>query len=577
MITIFIILIFIFVLTFKEYFFQMVTSYEDAVMSAAYYHAIEERLDKSVTSYQEKLIVLYCSGCETIESKITTELFNAIGNNINDVQLSKIDLSRCDNPLNLIRGFIHPKYLIKDSFYRGEPTEAPQPDESSQYQLSNSLASYFHNHDDIRDSEVECSGPDFYTNEKSDGTILESKSGLEEYEESDEYSQQECDYFLVYKTPTILFELKDHAYIKFPIRFPIQTYPCTIEQKKEYRDNIELFIKQLKYWIYYLKEFARSIIGLYDLVEIDQSSSCRDAMISQITDTVNAKDAFYNLIGKYYNILENAFPKTKTEVEKLENYPNFYRTLDNNPSEIQDDDAVNLDYLRVNRTRIPYLENKLLLTDPENITIRGNPHRLNSFAARTLIISFPIIFSNPDFEISLVENASGPYDFMTKIRQKVLCASNVVSGNLNKLKKIFKCKGFPENPEQNWRYFFDPKTGSVQENYGWFLLTFDNEIELEERVCIRESQGTGGSIDLCFEKYPSDYFSRAMAHTSSMDVNVRRFQNIILPALLEYGFIKSNHEQNRLFGCTNAKGQDSTVPDTVTQVADECLRNISCT
>ena len=127
MIEFIIILIFIFLFTVKEYFYHYSASlnYTQTLLGLVQRAALNTNLGNAVEGYREKLIIIYCSGCKSVESKITTDFFNTLGNNISNVQISRIDLSRNDDSLNLIRGFIHPKYLIKESYYSNNNTPGP--------------------------------------------------------------------------------------------------------------------------------------------------------------------------------------------------------------------------------------------------------------------------------------------------------------------------------------------------------------------------------------------------------------------------------------------------------------------
>lgn len=588
MIEVIIIFIFILIFTVKEYFYHYSNmDYGSTLLGMAQRAALNTRLTNSIEGFNEKLIIVYCSGCKSVESKITTDFFNTLGNNISNVQVSKIDLSRNEDPINLIKGFIHPKYLIKESYYSSNNTPGPTMTTNDYaYNIEPHLAQYFHSHNDPTygkkgmdgtSQNYRCVGPDFYTNETAQGTTVESRTNQIEYEETDEYNIHECDYFLVYKTPTILYEIKDHAYLKFPESFPINSYPCTDEEQEQYQNEIQLFVKKLKYWIYYLKEFSNKLIGLYNLVKIETNSSCQTEALEQITDTVNSKDAHYNVIGKYYEVLCNAYPKSALHVARLELYhqagKRFYRELDNGNTLINVRDKTDLDYLKVDRTRIPSLTNKLTDTDPNNATIRGNKQRLIEFAKRTLIISFNgyLDFYGDSGGIEFINRYNtNPEEFMLNIKSLVdnsVCSNN--SDKLRILQDIFTNKGFP-NQNQTWRSFVDPKAGFSNANYGWFLLTFDQPLELDDpnwKVCIKNKrcipQDCTGmnaeNLDLCFSPYPHNYFDNA-AFRNTTNPQVKKFQNIIQPCLLEFGFIKSNREDKRLFGCQNYIG-DVTEPD----------------
>ena len=425
-------------------------------------HSIADDMQANVESYREKLIIIYCSGCKSVQSKITTDFFNTLGNDIENVEIARVDLSRSDDPLNLIRGFIHPKYLIKESLYSGTP--APISSSGNyEYNIDGKLKDYFYQHNDEygrRENNRShiCQGPDLYTSVTDTQTIVSSVSNNLEYEESEEYLDKECDYFLVYKTPTILFEIYPHAYIKFQENFPIDVYPCSLDHQQEHETAMQLYVKKIKYWIKYLKEFKNKLIGLYYMLRIDIQSSCRVANRNLITGAVTARDAYYNVVGKYYDILCNAYPKTEDHVTRLEVYTRentrFYQAKDSDsiqPS--RSADATDLDYLKVDRTRVPVLNRnqELLLTDPENCTIRGNYHRIKEFAERTLIISFDVAVENQNPSIALVDQYCKPHNFMTAIKNIVDAAtcSNPQS-NLRLLKSIFKDKGFP-NEDQIWR------------------------------------------------------------------------------------------------------------------------------
>lgn len=573
MIQIIIIFIFLVFFTVKEYFYyNMNSSYTSTLVGMVQTAALSTRLSSAVEGYREKLMIIYCSGCKSVQSKITTDFFNTLGNNLSNIQISRIDLSKSDDPLNLIRGFIHPKYLIKDSYYSNNSTPVPTTSSPSyEYNIDQKLASYFHSHNDPNygreNPSYQCEGPDLFTQISSAGTTLESVSDNLEYEEHDEYLNNECDYFLAYKTPTIIYEIKDHAYLKFPEEFPISNYPCTPQEQEQYQNEIILYIDKLRHWIYYLKEFSNKLIGLYDLIRINMSSSCTQSAIELVTDTVNSKDAHYNVIGKYYHVLCNAYPKTQDHVNRLNAYENqgkkFYREKDSGNSLLNSNDAEDLDYLRVDRTRIPTLNGKLTLTDPDNITIRGNRQRLVDYAKRTLMIMFRGYLEQSNFNIPFIDNYStNPETFMRHINDLVrdaVCSTN--NARLQTLKDIFANNGFP-TPEQTWRSYVDPKTGMANENYGWFLLTFEQPLGITESswyVDIDNDTIIGDPSDnifdnnlpLRFQPYPYEYFENSAFRSSSDQPQVRRFQNIIQPCLLEFGFIKSNREDRRLYGCEN--------------------------
>jgi hypothetical protein len=575
--------LFIIIFTVKEYFYSIRSN---AIFVMAFRAAIAENLFRSQDSFREKLIVIYCSGCKSLENRLTIDLFNSLGDNIDNVQIQRIDLSKSNDPVNLIRGFIHPKYLKKDSFLTGTPTPSPStPSDSSgyEYQIEPRLQDYFHSHNNPNygrsQTSRQCDGPDFYTHELISSTTIRSSSNLVEYEESEEYRINECDYFLVYKTPTILFEIKDHAYLKFPEILPIQIYPCNQAEEISYQERLEIFIKKIKHWTNNLKEFTSRLIGLYDLVRVMYGSSCADSQADLITNTVNHKDAYYNVIGKYYDILCNAYPKTNQEVQKYERYTTlnppttFYREKalqeigENN--RLTDNDDVNLDFLKVDYTRMPHLRSKLALTDPDGLTIRGNSSRLIEFAKRTMVIYFEgYLLSNEDIYLVTSEDPTSPEHFMRRINHIVRNSqtNNVESNShgtqdqgLELLKDVFTEKGFPNDYRQRWRYFYDPSTGSQpRENYGWFLLTFDQDLGLvsdfEIKLNIRDN------FPLVFRPYPVNWIAQALRpeNQNSDSLQVRQYQKIIQGSLLEFGFIKSTHSSGRLTGCINHDGQNES-------------------
>lgn len=567
-----ILFIILFIFTIKETFFFNI-DYISTLLGMAERAAINEATTATAEGFREKLIFVYCSGCKSASSRITMDLFNVIGSNINNVEITRIDLSRNNDPLNLIRGFIHPKYLKKDSFLTNT-TPAPEEstDENYQYNIKRRLKDYFHSHNSIRSSSTTCNGPDFYTHEQPTHTSIKSVSGISEYEQSSEYSSNECDYFLVYKTPTILYEIKDHAYLKFPEEFPLQHYPCNLEDKQEYIRKIDEFLKKIKYWIYYLKHFSNKLVGLYNLIRIDLGTSCRDESVELITDTVTVKDAHYNIIGKYYDILCNSYPRTTDEFNRLEKYDekntDFYKEKDKSSSTafLTAGDENVLDFLKVNRTRVPALVGKLTDTDPEGVTIRGYKQRLVQYAQRTLMIYFENYLRPSGVSIPFVDNYdTNPETFMLNIKNFVLtanCTNNQTA--LQQLKNIFSDdpdigSGFP-SPTQTWRSFVDPSTGKANENYGWYLLTFDKPLVLPPnspgniwKVCLSNSSG----YNLCFQNYPVNQFNIEFGRKSD-NMEIRRFQNIIQPCLLEYGYIKSNREDKRLFGCEHSDGDVSS-------------------
>ena len=534
----------------------------NTIYAMAARHSIADDMQANVESYREKLIIIYCSGCKSVQSKITTDFFNTLGNNIQNVEIARVDLSRSDDPLNLIRGFIHPKYLIKESFY----SDTPAPTSSSgnyEYNIDKKLQDYFHSHNHQlhgrrqNNQTYTCQGPDLYTNVTGTETIVGSVSNNLEYEESYEYLDKECDYFLVYKTPTILFEIYPHAYIKFQENFPIDTYPCTLEQQQEHETAMQLYIKKIKYWIKYLKEFKNKLIGLYYMLRIDTQSSCRNENMELLTNAVTARDAYYNVVGKYYDILCNAYPKTEDHVRRLEVYTQahkrFYQEKDSGRIPENSTDATDLDYLKVDRTRLPVLNGnqQLGLTDPEGSTIRGNYHRIKEFAERTLVITFDGAVDSHTPSIDLVDNYCNPHNFMTAIKNIVAAATCSNSqANLQLLQDIFENKGFP-NENQIGRYFIEPRG----ENYSWYLLTFGQPLGELDRVCIPVTSGT--DWNLCFEKF-SD-LTNIEAALRSLDIageRITRFQYIIQPSLYEFGFIKSTRQDGRLYNCENSKEQD---------------------
>lgn len=537
-------------------------------------------LTTSVESYREKLIFIYCSGCKSANSRITTELFNSLGNKLENINVVKLDVSRNSDPIDIIRGFIHPKYLIKDSFNTNEPTTTPNPDEEVDYQynINNKLRSYFHPHNDVRSSEHVCEGPQMHTNPNENLTTIVNRDTAVSYEQSDEYTQYECDYFLVYKTPTILFEIHDHAFLKFPEEFPIQQYPCELGDKETYQQEITKYIKKLQYWIYYLKNFKNQLIGLYQLIRIDLNTSCRDNMVQKLTDTVTQKDAIYNIIGKYYDILCNAYPKTDDHINRLDKYieegTHFYRNLDTNSIMYNSNDSTDLDYLKVNRTRVPSLRNKLLLTDPENVTIRGYRNRLINYAQRTLIIYFNnSTVSN--FQSDFVDNyRSTPELFIRNIRHFVLSFSNQ-NAKTAVLQRIFNEKGFP-TPSQTWRSFVDPTTGMNNENYGFYLITFDQIItdlmvppHIDSNGIFNVCLETNDDQSLCFQNFPIVAFNNQF-DLRSENRSVRQFQNIIQPCLFEFGFIKSDRLDNRIYGCENI---ETPIEDAILDDTEPCSGN----
>ena len=64
---------------------------------------------------------------------------------------------------------------------------------------------------------------------------------------------------------------------------------------------------------------------------------------------------------------------------------------------------------------------------------------------------------------------------------------------------------------------------------------------------------------------PANAFNSSFESRSS-SLEIRRFQNIIQPCLLEFGYIKSDRQDNRLFGCeyySNNGGPVADVPQPV--------------
>ena len=158
----FIILIF---MTFKETFFYN-QNYTDVLTGAVQRSSLERDAVNRVLTFKPNLIFIYCSGCKSANSKILTEFFNSFGSNIENIQITKIDISRNNDPLNIIRGFIHPKYLKKESFYNA-PTTTPNTQSNYNYNIDPKLKDYFHDHNDPiygRQSDHVCEGPDLYTN-----------------------------------------------------------------------------------------------------------------------------------------------------------------------------------------------------------------------------------------------------------------------------------------------------------------------------------------------------------------------------------------------------------------------------
>ena len=166
--------------------------------------------------------------------------------------------------------------------------------------------------------------------------------------------------------------------------------------------------------------------------------------------------------------------------------------------------------------------------------------------------------------------------FIRNIKYFVDNATSVQGGNRNKLnalKTIFRDENFP-TPQQTWRSFVDPKTGNNNENYGWFLITF-NESIIPTIQSLVDSNGVfevclsnNSNHNLCFRNYPIGAFSMAFEGETDQ-IEVRRFQNIIQPALLEYGFIKSDRIDKRLVGCSNAQIEGG-------DIADEIPADIDC-
>jgi len=576
MIELIIIFLFLFFMLFtvKEYFYHYSTlDYSSTLLAMVQSAALNTNLRSAVEGYREKLIIVYNSGCQTVQSKVTTDFFNTLGNTINNVQISRIDISRNDDPLNFLKGFIHPKYLKKDTI---DTNTYPQVDSSyndHEYNKDSYLSSYFKNYD--RQGEDQCDEPNFYTKITSEGTNIESDNE-NEYEVSPSSTptvspsstptvspsdNNDCDYYLVYKTPTILFEIKDHAYLKFPQPFPIHKYPCTPEEQDDYKINIKKYIKQIRYWIYYLKEFSNKLVGLYDLVRLNLSTSCTAESIALITDTVSARDAHYNVIGKYYDILCDAYPITDDEINRLDAYQSngshFYREFDKLTTDKDED----LDYLKIDKKKNPNLKNTLS-NEPDKLTIRGNKYRLIEYGKRTMIIMFRGYLEETNKKINFIEEYNGnltPEDLMHSIKNLVEqdgCSNDEV--NKQQLIKIFKDNGYPKR-YQTWRTYVDPIAGYAKENYGFFLLTFDEKLPNDwEGVCLDSKDQNGeNNFPLCFMPYPVDFFDNKAFINDSSDPQVRSFQNIIQPCLLEYGFIKSDRNDKRLFGCKNQDKVDN--------------------
>ena len=85
-------------------------------------------------------------------------------------------------------------------------------------------------------------------------------------------------------------------------------------------------------------------------------------------------------------------------------------------------------------------------------------------------------------------------------------------------------------------------------------------------VCLQTNDNNN---ELCFQNFPIVAFSNEFDIRSEQR-EVRQFQNIIQPALFEFGFIKSDRLDNRIYGCENI---DNSIDDAILTDTEPCSGN----
>ena len=565
LILLYIIIILLFFLTCKERYKELRMTSKQDIMARTIATALREPIEQSIAMFKSKLYIIYCSGCKDTSNTFLIKLWKGLDDSINQTELTKIDLSRINNPLDIIKGIIHPKYIIKTSVFELEEEEEEEEEESvdeEQYIGRSKILKYFKNREDVVKSSNKthvCKGPKYITTEDSKEKITtlqyidESKNFLPcitestpgvfidncKYEDTDEYNNNECDYYLVYKTPTIIYELKENIYIKLDIAMPNLSYPCNEDDSKKYELAISNFILKITAWIKYINIFYYDFDILYDMIKIDVYSSCTTKQLDLITNRVLKRDMFSNIVQKYYKILTKCYPDTEDELKAYKiiqehatysQATNFleieYKDNDYNSTfESKSDFLSNLDLLRITNKYNPYNSN--LLINENNYSIRG-VQRILDYSNRTIIVQVMRELNEP---IDFIENAKNcgcnyvailglKYLFLqdqakiteiTSIKEATKISKYEeypykYSGEMNTgikslLKELVEEGGFP-NKEDIQNYFSQPESSPVH-----YLITLKKDIDKDKiesfpiwmgfnNGAVRTDQGFGLKINL---------------------------------------------------------------------------------
>ena len=608
-----------FLLTIKETYFYKQVSFQGHLLTTVWAAGIEEDITKSFVGFKNKLIIIYCSGCEERQNLFANDIWNTIGTYVSSSEVSLIDLSRIDNPLDIVNGFIHPKYLKKESMKKILELSEEDLEKYNSNSEFNLLQNFFYERDIIVNEEnklYKCLGPQYVTVEEDNKTFLKDfENNLCEYsddgsytckyENSDEYKNKECDYYLLYKTPTIIYEIKEKIYIKLNLEVPNvnSTEICTQEERNEYQIQLKNYILQIQAWVSYLEFFALGFNPIYNMLKIDLTSSCSDVQLEQLTKTAHKRDMFATLVEKYYNVLSKCYPHTNEEIKiyesasKTSKYYTGYIRDETTDKLIYNKD---LDYLRV-------LDKYYTPEDPLYLKEKNYPilpmKRIEYFAESTLVIQINRILKDEVEFINkaiVARNKQGCNYIAIEAIKYIM--SGVKTGNkgwrtiqkMGELKEgddqkkamlkalIDHCD--PPGIEDTSRYFSDVKGAPT-----YYLMNFKKNFREKEQIKImndagccddRIDDGTDDGTDDTIKKFDLEQFPITLTFVngslSEQDFSIEfhlfdtneinklgnkiidndnalaNNQKIIQLALSEYGVLKTGKDK-KVYGCDSGE------------------------
>ena len=150
-ILLYIIIIILFFITCKETYEITKLTTRQNLLGMVIATAIKEPINQAISMFKSKLYIIYCSGCKDKSNTFLIKLWKGLNNSISQTEITKIDLSRVNNPLDIIKGIIHPKYIIKTSVFELEEQEDDPEDEleDDEYIERSQISKYFKKRKDV--------------------------------------------------------------------------------------------------------------------------------------------------------------------------------------------------------------------------------------------------------------------------------------------------------------------------------------------------------------------------------------------------------------------------------------------